>query len=197
VIILGLTGSIGMGKSTVSGMFQTLGIPVHDADAVVHDLYRSEAVPLVEAAFPNVTGPNGVDRQKLGARVIGDEAAMKRLEAIIHPLVKARQIAFLAKARADNADIVVLDIPLLLELDRASDCDLVVVVSAKPDQQKARVLARPGITVERFNAVLARQMPDAEKRAQADIVIDNSGTLAETEAQVEALVVRLRQKGSL
>jgi dephospho-CoA kinase len=186
--IIGLTGSIGMGKTTVARMFAARGVPVHDADAAVHDLYRAEAVPLVEAAFPGTTTPDGVDRTKLGARVLGDEAAMQRLERIVHPLVQQRQAEFLEAARKQGASVAILDIPLLFETGRDKACDAVIVVSAPFDVQKSRVLTRPGMTEARFEAILARQLPDAEKRLRADHVIETGGALDETDRQVSAFL---------
>jgi dephospho-CoA kinase len=196
MIVIGLTGSIGMGKSTVAQMFRDAGVPVHDADGAVHALYKGKAAPLVESAFPGTTTREGVDRQKLAQAVIGNDAAMKRLEALIHPLVQADQAAFLSKAKTAGARLAVLDIPLLFEAARENDCDHILVVTANAAQQKARVLARPGMTEERFNLLLARQMPDAEKRRRADSIIDNSGPIEETRRQVEALISRL-QNGSM
>jgi dephospho-CoA kinase len=190
MIVIGLTGSIGMGKSTVSQMFREAGVPVHDADKAVHELYEKEAVPLIETAFPGTTGPNGVDRQKLAQIVIGNDAAMKQLESLIHPLVRADQAAFLARAKAAGSRIAVLDIPLLFEAGRENDCDHILVVTASAAQQTARVLARPGMSAEKLKALLARQMPDSEKRTRADSVIDNSGSMEETRKQVLALIAR-------
>ena len=191
-LIIGLTGSIGMGKSTVAGMFVNNGVPVFDADAEVHRLQGPNGmlIPAIEAAFPGTTGPDGVDRPALGAQVFGDDAALKRLEAIVHPAVRASQDGFMS----DNwhLPILVLDIPLLFEKGGAERVDRVVVVSAPADQQRERVLARPGMTPEKFAEILARQTPDAEKRARADHVIDTGVSLAETEAQVAALIACLK-----
>lgn len=171
MIVIGLTGSIGMGKSTVAGMFARLRVPVFDADAVVHALQRpgGAALPAIEAAFPGVTGPAGLDRARLGAAVFGDAAQLKRLEAIVHPMVGAAQAAFLARHR--RKPLVVLDLPLLFEMGGSARVDTVVVVSAPPEVQRARVLARPGMTPAKFDAIVAQQLPDAEKRARADVVI--------------------------
>jgi dephospho-CoA kinase len=192
VIKVGLTGSIGMGKSTVAAIFTELGVPVFDADAVVHRLQGlgGSLVPAIEAAFPGSTGPAGVDRVALGARVFQEDAALARLEGIMYPAVGAARAQFLE----DHADapIVVFDIPLLFEKTGRVDLDAVVVVSAPADVQRTRVLERPGMTPERFEAILARQMPDAEKRAQADHVIETGLPLDETRAQVGALVACLR-----
>lgn len=192
--ILGLTGSIGMGKSAVAAMFEELGVPVFDADAAVHELQgpHGALVSAIENAFPDTTGADGVDRQKLGAAVFGDAAALARLERIVHPAVAALRHAFLA----DNADapLIVFDIPLLYEKDGWRSVDAVAVVSAPAAIQRARVLARPGMTEEKFEKILALQVPDAEKRARADNVIDTGVTLAETRAQVAALIARLTRK---
>jgi len=194
VKIVGLTGSIGMGKSAVAAMFRGENIPVFDADAEVHRLQGpgGRLVEAIEAAFPGATGTDGVDRQKLGAAVLDDPAAMKRLEAIVHPAVAEERAAFLQ----DNAgaDIVVFDIPLLFEKGRPSGLDTVLVVSAPPEVQRARVLARPGMTPEKFDAILALQMPDAEKRARADIVVDTGTSLAETRAHIRKIVACLRER---
>ncbi|MFO1150176.1 MAG: dephospho-CoA kinase [Alsobacter sp.] len=187
-LVLGLTGSIGMGKSTTAGLFREAGVPVHDADATVHALYAGPAAPLIEAAFPGTTGPAGVDRAALGAKVLGDDAAMSRLEAIVHPLVREAEERFLAHARAEGRPVVVLDIPLLFETGGEARCDAVVVVSAPASVQKARVLARPGMTPERFEAILAKQMPDSQKRARADAVIDTGQGIDHARRQVTALL---------
>jgi len=194
MIKIGLTGSIGMGKSTVAAMFSDLGVPVFDADAVVHRLQGPGGALLaaIEAAFPGSTGPNGVDRAALGALVFGDTEALARLEAIVHPAVAAERAAFL-KAY-ESAPMVVFDIPLLLEKNGRGELDTVVVVSAPPDVQKARVLARPGMTPAKLEAVLARQMPDSEKRALADHIIETGVSLAETRAQVAVLVACLSSR---
>lgn len=192
--ILGLTGSIGMGKSTVAGMLHALGVPVFDADAAVHRLQAagSPLLPRIEAEFPGTTGPDGVLRQELGARVFGDPAALARLEAIMHPAVAELRQAFL-REQADQP-LIVFDIPLLYEKGGGQALDAVAVVSAPADMQRARVLARPGMTEEKFERILALQVPDAEKRARADHVIDTGRTLAETEAQVRALISALRER---
>lgn len=189
---LGLTGSIGMGKSTTAQIFRELGVPVHDADAAVHALYGAEGVAPVEAAFPGVTQGGRIDRALLGARVLGDEAAMKRLEAIVHPLVHAREKAFLEAASAAGAPIAVLDIPLLFETGGENRVDAVLVVSAPESVQRARVLARPGMTEEKFAAILARQVPDGEKRRRADHVIDTGHGLDRARVAVAALLDELR-----
>lgn len=170
--ILGLTGSIGMGKSATAAMFRSFGVPVHDADAAVHMLYRGAAVEPVEAAFPGVVRDGVVDRAALGARVLGDAAAMARLEAIVHPLVGAQELEFLARARGRGARAVVLDIPLLFETGGSRRTHAVVVVSAPAEVQRGRVLDRPGMTQDKFHAILAKQMPDAEKRRRAHFIVD-------------------------
>ncbi|MGU3495171.1 dephospho-CoA kinase [Xanthobacteraceae bacterium A53D] len=186
--ILGLTGSIGMGKSATAGLFREAGVPVHDADAAVHAFYAAEAVAPVEAAFPGVTVDGVIDRQKLSAHVLNDADAMKRLEAIVHPLVRARGEAFLANARAAGARVVVLDVPLLFEAGRAGQVDAICVVSAPESVQRERVLARPGMTAERFEAILRKQMPDAEKRRRAHFIIDTGRGFASARHQVNGLL---------
>ena len=188
MIVLGLTGSIGMGKSTAAGFFAEAGVPVHDADAVVHRLYEGEAVPAVEAAFPGTTHDGQVDRGRLGQRVLGDPAALKRLEAIVHPLVRRDEKRFLADAEAAGAAVVVLNIPLLFESGGDRRCDAVVVVSAPATMQRERVMSRPGMTEEKLARVLAQQMPDAEKRRRADFVVDSSQDFDSTRAQVRAIL---------
>ena len=192
--ILGLTGSIGMGKSTVAAMFAKLGVPVFDADAVVHKLQGpgGELIPAIEAAFPATTSAAGVDRQKLGAAVFGDAAALKRLEAIVHPVVAALRRDFLSTHQGES--LVVFDIPLLFERGGAERVDAVVVVSANAQLQSARVMARPGMTAEKFAQILAIQVPDAEKRARADYILDTSCSLAQTQVAVRDLVAGLIAK---
>lgn len=192
--ILGLTGSIGMGKSAVAAMFEALGVPVFDADAEVHRLQgpKGALLPVIEAAFPGTTGPQGVDRAGLGAAVFGDAQALARLEAIVHPAVGEARAAFLAANAA--APLIVFDIPLLFEKGGNAAVDAVAVVSAPPAVQRARVLARPGMTTEKFERILALQVPDADKRARADYVIDTGTTLDETRKQVAALVATLTRK---
>jgi len=189
--ILGLTGSIGMGKSAVAAMFRGLGVPVFDADAAVHELQGPGGACLapIERAFPGTTGENGVDRQKLGAAVFGDPAALKVLEGIVHPEVAEMRRAFLADSA--EAPLIVFDIPLLFEKTGQHGLDAVVVVSAPPEAQRARVLARPGMTEAKFEQILGLQVPDAEKRARADYVIDTGTSLAETRHAVQDLVHRL------
>ncbi len=192
MIVIGLTGSVGMGKSTTAAMFAAAGVPVFDADAAVHRLYAGAAVAPVEAAFPGVTRDGRIDREALGPRVIGDEAAMRRLEAIVHPLVRAARESFLAEARAAGAAMAVLDIPLLYETGGADEVDVVVLASAPKAVQKARVLARPGMTEAKFKAILGKQMPDAEKRKRADHVIETGDGLEAAERRVREIIVALK-----
>ncbi|PDQ17772.1 dephospho-CoA kinase [Mesorhizobium sanjuanii] len=191
MIVLGLTGSIGMGKSTTAKMFAEAGVPVHDSDEAVHRLYAGKGAPLVEAAFPGTTVSGAVDRAKLAGYVLGDGAALKRLEAIIHPLVRADADAFLARNRAAGAPLVVLDIPLLFETGGRGRVDKVVVVTAPADIQRARVLARPGMSEAKLAAILAKQVPDAEKRRQADFIIDTSQGFEAARAAVAAIIAEL------
>jgi dephospho-CoA kinase len=188
MIVVSLTGSMAMGKSTLAAMFRALGVPVFDADAAVHEIYRGETARAVEAAFPGVLDDGVVDRARLGARVAGDPAALKRLEAIVHPAVAALRAKFLADARARGARLAMLDIPLLFETGGDRAVDVVVVVSAKPDVQRARALSRPGADPARFEALLARQIPDVEKRRRAHFVIDTGGSLADSRRQAEDLL---------
>ncbi len=194
MIYVGLTGSIGMGKSTSGKLFAEAGIPVNDADAVVHDLYSGEAVPLIEAAFPGTTRNGTVDRQELGRQLGLDPEGFKRLEAIVHPLVRQRERIFLDHQLAAGADIVVLDIPLLFETGADKRVDRIVVVSCDPQIQRERVLARPGMTEEKFNMILSRQMPDAEKRARADYIIDTSHSIDTTREQIRDIIADLRRQ---
>ena len=188
MIVLGLTGSIGMGKSTAGAMFADRGVPVISADEIVHDLYGGQAAPLIEAAFPGTVEDGVVNREKLSRSVLGDEAAFKRLEAIVHPLVEQKRLEFVENQRQAGKSLVVLDIPLLFEGGGEAAVDKVVVVSCDAEQQKQRVLKRPGMTREKFEAILSRQVPDGEKRARADFVIDTSGTFEATRAQIDALI---------
>ena len=188
MLVLGLTGSAAMGKSTVAAMFAARGVPVFDADRTVHALYAGAAVPVVEAAFPGVAVDGAIDRDRLRDRVLGDEPAMRRLEALVHPLVRAEERRFIAGARSAGRRVALLDIPLLFETGADTEVDAVVVVSAPAAVQRARMLARPGMTPERRAAMLARQMPDAEKRRRAHWVIGNGGTLAATAGQVDAIL---------
>jgi len=191
MIVIGLTGSVGMGKSATARMFAEAGVPVHDADAAVHRLYEGDAVAPIEEAFPGVTCAGKVDREKLGARVLSDAAALQRLEAIVHPLVRHEEKQFLAKAEAEGAHCAVLDIPLLFETGADQRVDVVVVVSAPFEEQRSRVLARPGMTEERFESVLAKQLPDEEKRRRADFVVDTSQGFDSARAQVRGILQKL------
>lgn len=191
MIVIGLTGSVGMGKSATARMFAEAGVPVHDADAAVHRLYEGDAVAPIEEAFPGVTCAGKVDREKLGARVLSDAAALKRLEAIVHPLVRHEEKQFLAKAEAEGAPCAMLDIPLLFETGADQRVDVVVVVSAPFEEQRSRVLARPGMTEERFESVLAKQLPDEEKRRRADFVVDTSQGFDSARAQVRGILQKL------
>ncbi len=189
--ILGLTGSIGMGKSTVAAMFEAAGVPVFDADAAVRRLQGPDGalLPAIEAAFPGSTGPEGVRREALGAQVFADRAALAWLEEIVHPAVAAERHAFMIEHA--QQPLVVFDIPLLFEKGGWDSVDAVAVVSAPAEAQRARVLARPGMTADKFAHILSLQVPDAEKRARADHLIDTGAPLRETEAQVKALIARL------
>jgi dephospho-CoA kinase len=191
MFILGLTGSVGMGKSTTAQMFADEGVPVHDADAAVHALYEGEAVAPVEAEFPGTTAKGKVDRAQLGERVIGHPEEMLKLERIVHPLVAKARDAFLAEAEKRGASVAVLDIPLLYETGGEALCDAVVVVSAPADMQRQRVLERPDMTEAKFTAILAKQMPDAEKRARADFVVDTSQGFDAARAQVRDILARV------
>jgi dephospho-CoA kinase len=188
MFVLGLTGSIGMGKSTTARLFAEEGVPVHDADAAVHRLYEGEAAALIEAAFPGTTQAGVVDREKLGRHVVGDVVALRRLEAIVHPLVREAETAFLAQAQSRCADVAVLDIPLLFETGGDRRVDAVVVVSADHEVQRQRVLERPGMTLEKLEALLNKQMPDAEKRARADFVVDSGQGIEHARAQVRRIL---------
>lgn len=192
--ILGLTGSIGMGKSAVALMLRELGVPVFDADATVHRLQGpgGRLLEAIEAAFPGTTGSDGVNRQALGAQVFANPEALARLEAIVHPAVAEERATFMLEHAGEP--IVVFDIPLLYEKGHGTGLDAVIVVSAPDHMQRDRVLARPGMTPEKFSQILSLQVPDAEKRARADHVIDTGATLAETREQVAALVVSIRKK---
>jgi dephospho-CoA kinase len=191
MFILGLTGSLGMGKSTTTKFFAEEGVPVHDADAAVHRLYDGEAVPLIEKAFPGTTDRGKVDRDKLARRVLDDAAAIERLEAIVHPLVRSAENRFLAEAERKGAAVAVLDIPLLFETGGDKRCDAVVVVSAPADIQRTRVFERPGMDEQKFAAILAKQMPDAEKRSRADFVVDTSKGFDAARTQVRDILARV------
>jgi len=194
VIVIGLTGSIGMGKSTTAGMFREAGVPVYDADAAVHDLYDrgGAAVGPVGEAFPGVVKDGRVDREELRKRVLGQPEELKRLNAIVHPLVGGDRVQFFEKAKADGADMVVLDVPLLFETGGHANMDAVVVVTAPPEMQRERVLARPGMSPERLDAILAQQMADAEKRARAHFVVDTSRGLEPARTQVAEIIAAMR-----
>lgn len=194
IVRIGLTGSIGMGKSTTAQMFRDAGIAVLDSDQIVHDLYRGAAVAPLAAAFPGVVVDGVVDRGALGARVLGDPAAMKKLEWIVHPLVWAARDAFIRERAARGDWIVVYDVPLLFETGADRDVDAIVVVTASPDAQKQRVLARPGMTMEKFHAIVAKQTPDAEKRARADFIVDTSAGLDAARTQVRQIIDTLRDR---
>lgn len=192
-LIIGLTGSIGMGKSTVAQMFEDEGVPVYDADAEVHKLQGPSGalVDAIEQRFPGTTDANGVNRAELGKRVLGKPEELSALEAIVHPVLGGQRKAFLA--RHANADMLVFDIPLLFEKGGSTEVDVIIVVSAGPDIQKERVLSRAGMTLEKFEKILALQLPDSEKRARADHIIDTGQTLEETRADVKRLVTKLRR----
>jgi dephospho-CoA kinase len=193
MIVIGLTGSLGMGKSATALMFAEAGVPVHDADATVHRLYEGDAVEPIQAAFPGVTSTGRIDREKLGARVLNDAAALKRLEAIVHPLVRREEERFLAEAEARGARCALLDIPLLFETGADQRVDVVVVVFAPFEEQRRRVLRRPGMTAERFESLLVKQLPDAEKRQRADFVVDTSQGFDSARAQVRAILQNLER----
>ena len=188
---IGLTGSIGMGKSTTAKLFAAAGIPVNDADAVVHDLYAGEAVAAVEAEFPGTSKEGAVDRAELARQLALRHDGFKELEAIVHPLVRQREAAFLANQQAAGQSIVLLDIPLLFETGGEARVDAVVVVSAPLEVQRSRVLQRPGMTMEKLEAILAKQMPDAEKRRRADFIVDTSQGLDPARAQVRAILAAI------
>ena len=189
--VIGLTGSIASGKSTTAKMFARRGVPVHDADAAVHRLYRGEGVAPVEAAFPGVTVDGAIDRTKLGERVVGDPAALAKLEAIVHPLVRESESAFLEREKARGTRLVVIDVPLLFETGQTNRADVLVVTTVAPEIQRARVLARPGMTEAKLQALLARQMPDAEKRRRAHFLVDSGHGLDAAERQVDAILKAL------
>ncbi|WJH41645.1 dephospho-CoA kinase [Aliirhizobium terrae] len=192
MIVIGLTGSIGMGKSTTAAMFAAEGIPVNDPDAVVHDLYRSDAVKPVGTAFPGVVRDGVVDRAELGRQLSQQPDGFRRLEAIVHPLVRAREKQFLEMQKAAGADLVLLDIPLLFETGGENRVDSVVVITCDPQIQRQRVLARPGMTEEKFKLILDRQVPDQEKRACADFIIDTSDGMDAARTRVRQIIELLR-----
>jgi len=192
--ILGLTGSIGMGKTTTAQFFRALDVPVFDADAAVHDLYKNEAVDLIEKAFPGTKTDHGIDRQKLGAVVIGQAEALKKLEALIHPLVQKKRQDFIKIHQQKKTPVIVLDIPLLFETKADHLCDCVVVVTASAELQKKRVMERGTMTQDQFEAILKKQMPDAEKRARANYVIETDYGLDHARQQVEDIVRHCQAK---
>jgi dephospho-CoA kinase len=195
--ILGLTGSIGMGKSTTAKLFMEAGVPVYDADAAVHKIYEGEAAPAIEAAFPGTTVDGKVDRAKLSAKVVHDPAAIKQLEQIVHPMLGASRQKFLDDAERSGAPVVVMDIPLLFETGGEKRVDAVVVVSTDPATQRQRILARGTMTSEALDAILARQLPDAEKRKHADFVVDTSHGLDPVRTAIRdilAEVVKMPQR---
>jgi dephospho-CoA kinase len=194
MVVIGLTGSLGMGKTTTARFFAEAGVPVYDADETVHRLYAGEAAALIEAAFPGTTAEHGVDRARLAQAVLGDSAALARLEAIVHPLVRREELRFLEAARKTGARVAVLDIPLLFETGGDRRVDAVVVVSAPAEMQRARAFERPGMTEEKFRALIAKQMPDEEKRRRADFVVDTSQGHDYARAQVHGI---LRQADTL
>ena len=199
MLLLGLTGSIGMGKSTTAKLFAEAGVPVYDADATVHRLYEGEAVPAIEAAFPGTTADGKVDRNKLSARVVHDPAAIKRLEQIVHPMLGASRQKFLDDAERSGAPVAVADVPLLFETGGEKRVDAVVVVTTTPEIQRQRILARDNMTSEKLDAILARQLPDAEKRRRADFVVDTSHGLDPVRTRIRDILteaVRMPQRRS-
>ena len=188
MVILGLTGSIGMGKSTTAKLFAEAGVPVYDADATVHMLYEGEAAPAIEAAFPGATVDGKVDRNRLSARVVHDPAAIKRLEAIVHPMLGASRRKFLHDAEQSGAPVAVVDVPLLFETGGENRVDAVVVVTTTPEIQRQRILERPNMTEEKLDVILARQMPDAEKRKRANFVVDTSHGLDPVRARIRDIL---------
>lgn len=191
MFVLGLTGSIGMGKSTTAQLFMELGVPVYDADATVHRLYEDEAVTAIEQAFPGTTGAGGVDRKKLSTHVVGNAPAMKRLEAIVHPMLRAHEKEFLAKAEAAGVPVAVLDIPLLFETKGEGRVDAVLVVSAPENVQRERILSRPNMTAAKLETILTRQMSDADKRKRADFVVDTSQGLDSAREQIRHVLAKV------
>lgn len=191
MLILGLTGSIGMGKSTTAQLFAEAGVPVYDADATVHKVYEGEAAPAIEAAFPGTTVDGKVDRARLSAKVVHDPAAIKRLEEIVHPMLRAYHQKFLDDAERSGAPVAVVDVPLLFETGGEKRVDAVVVVTTSPEIQRQRILARENMTEEKLDAILARQMPDAEKRKRADFVVDTSHGLDPVRAQIRDILDRV------
>ena len=188
MLILGLTGSIGMGKSTTAKLFEEAGVPVYDADAAVHQLYEGEAAPAIEAAFPGTTANGKVDRAKLSAKVVHDPAAMKQLEALVHPMLRAHHQKFLDDAERSGAPVAVVDIPLLFETGGEKRVDAVVVVTTSLETQRERILARDNMTAEKLDHILARQIPDAEKRNRADFVVDTSHGLDPVRSRIRDIL---------
>lgn len=188
MIVLGLTGSIGMGKSTTAKLFAEAGVPVYDADATVHQIYQGEAAPVIEAAFPGTTVDGKVDRARLSAKVVHDPAAMKQLEALVHPMLRAHHQKFLDEAERSGAPVAVLDIPLLFETGGEKRVDAVVVVTTSPEIQRERILGRDNMTAEKLDHILARQMPDAEKRKRADFVVDTSHGLDPVRSRIRDIL---------
>jgi dephospho-CoA kinase len=188
MIILGLTGSIGMGKSTTAKLFAEAGVPVYDADAAVHRLYEGEAAASIEAAFPGTTVDGKVDRNKLSAQVVHDQEAIKRLEQVVHPMLGASRQKFLADAERSGAPVAVVDVPLLFETGGEKRVDAVVVVTTTPEIQRQRILARDNMTGEKLDAILARQLPDAEKRKRADFIVDTSHGLGPVRARIRDIL---------
>jgi len=193
MLVLGLTGSIGMGKSTTAKLFVEAGVPVYDADATVHQLYEGEAAAAIEAAFPGTTGNGKVDRTLLSPKVVHDADAMKRLESIVHPMLRAHHQKFLEDAERSGAPVAVVDIPLLYETGGENRVDAVVVVTTAPETQRERILARDGMTPEKLDAILTRQLPDAEKRKRADFVVDTSHGLEPVRAQIREILEQVRK----
>jgi len=188
MIVLGLTGSIGMGKSTTAKLFAEAGVPVYDADATVHKVYEGEAVPAIEAAFPGATADGKVDRARLSAQVVNDPTAIKRLEGIVHPMLRAYHQKFLDDAEQSGAPVAVVDVPLLYETGGEKRVDAVVVVTTTPEIQRERILARANMTQEMLDTILARQLPDAEKRKRADFVVDTSHGLDPVRARIRDIL---------
>jgi dephospho-CoA kinase len=186
--VLGLTGSIGMGKSTTAKLFAEAGVPVYDADATVHKIYEGEAAPAIEAAFPGTTVDGKVDRERLSSKVVHNPAAMKQLEQIVHPMLRAYHQAFLNSAERSGAPVAVIDVPLLFETGGEKRVDAVVVVSTSPEVQRERILARDNMTSEKLDAILARQLPDAEKRKRADFVVDTSHGLEPVRERIKEIL---------
>ncbi|MGY4475251.1 dephospho-CoA kinase [Bradyrhizobium sp. USDA 3364] len=191
MLILGLTGSIGMGKSTTAKLFMEAGVPVYDADAAVHQLYEGEAAPAIETAFPGTTANGKVDRARLSARVVQDPVAIKQLEQIVHPMLGASRQKFFADAEAAGVPIVVLDIPLLFETGGETRVDAVVVVTTSPELQRERVLARGTMDAAKLDAIIAKQMPDAEKRKRADFIVDTSHGLDPVRARIRDILAEV------